>query len=238
MTRFLDSYQAVLLDLNSTFMFGEDRFGADEDFYATYRAVGGARLTAGAVERAIRDCYAGMQRDYEDPARVDDYPSLAEGFVRYAAVPDGVEREMLVRVFARHEIGRIPNEHAAFLRRLSLTHPIGLVSNIWAPKNLWLAELARAGIAHIWRCIVFSSDGRSIKPSVRLLEAALRPFEAHRPQLLFVGDSLHVDIGPAKRLGMGTAWISPTERAHPLADRVISSLLELETLMDERLANG
>lgn len=57
--RFLDKFPALLLDMNGTFMFGEDRFGAGEDFHATYRSVGGRRLSAAEVTRFIRACYDG-----------------------------------------------------------------------------------------------------------------------------------------------------------------------------------
>jgi len=40
MPRFLDQFPVLLLDMNGTFMFGHDRFGPDEDYYATYRPLG------------------------------------------------------------------------------------------------------------------------------------------------------------------------------------------------------
>ena len=33
--------EAILLDMNSTFMFGEDRFGEVEDYSEYYRSIGG-----------------------------------------------------------------------------------------------------------------------------------------------------------------------------------------------------
>ena len=44
--RFIDQFSVLLLDMNGTFMFGEDRFGEGEDFYRTYRALGGRRLVS------------------------------------------------------------------------------------------------------------------------------------------------------------------------------------------------
>ena len=39
--RVLDRFKVILLDMNGTFMFGQDRFGPEEDFAATYRRLGG-----------------------------------------------------------------------------------------------------------------------------------------------------------------------------------------------------
>jgi 5'-nucleotidase len=36
----LPQFAAVLFDTNGTFMFGEDRFGPDQDYAATYRSSG------------------------------------------------------------------------------------------------------------------------------------------------------------------------------------------------------
>jgi hypothetical protein len=51
----LDRFRVVLLDLNSTFMFGEDRFGPGEDSAATYRSGGGRVLELDQVRKAIRE---------------------------------------------------------------------------------------------------------------------------------------------------------------------------------------
>jgi len=39
--------------MNSTFMFGEDRFGHSEDFCETYKRLGGSRLDRSAVDLAM-----------------------------------------------------------------------------------------------------------------------------------------------------------------------------------------
>ncbi|HUY89473.1 MAG TPA: hypothetical protein VMV10_12130 [Pirellulales bacterium] len=53
-TPFLDRFRAILLDMNGTFMFGQDRFGPEGDFAATYRELGGGGLCGAEVERAVR----------------------------------------------------------------------------------------------------------------------------------------------------------------------------------------
>src|SRR5688572_3224563 len=84
--RLLDRFPVLCLDMNGTFMFGEDRFDNGEDFHRTYSSVGGSKLSASEVTHFIRDCYDGMSRDYSDPARYDDFPSLREGFRRMRAL--------------------------------------------------------------------------------------------------------------------------------------------------------
>ncbi len=226
--KFLNQYAVILLDMNGTFMFGEDRFGDSEDFFETYKQLGGSRLDRSAVDLAIRRCYRGMSQDYEDPARIDDFPSLAEGLRRYAAVED-IDIPLLEAVFAHHERGYVPREYAGCLRRLSRSHKLGVVSNIWAKKDPWLAQFKTAGIGDIWYTMVFSSDTRSMKPSPRLFQEAVDAFDVPLSDVVFVGDSLRVDVVPAKSLGLSTVWINSILETHPLADCVAPSLIELET---------
>lgn len=229
--RVLDRYRAILLDMNGTFMFGEDRFSEAEDFFATYRLLGGSRLDRDAVVAAVRCCYREMSRLYVDPSKLDDFPSLAEGLQTFAAV-DTLDIPLLANVFAQHERGHVPHDYAACLQRLSRSHQLGVVSNIWAKKDLWLCEFEKAGIADIWQVTIFSSDSRSMKPSHRLFRQALDTLDVPISEILFVGDSLRVDVQPAKQLGLDTAWINRGNEKHPQADYVVPSLLELETLTD------
>jgi putative hydrolase of the HAD superfamily/5'-nucleotidase len=229
MTKLLDLFSVLLLDMNGTFMFGEDRFGSDEDFYTTYRACGGTILNPSHVRAAIRGCYEGMLHICRSPQNFDDFPSLAEGLHRYAGVHEA-ELPLLEQVFAAHERGYIPAAYAALLRRLSQTHQLGLVTNIWARKELWLSEFERAGIFDVFACKVFSSDFRSIKPSPVLFHYALRSFPSDS-RILFVGDSLHRDIAPAKALGFATAWINPRGDHPSHADYILPNLLTIEAEM-------
>ena len=220
----LDPFSVLLLDMNGVFMFGEDRFGLEQDFHSTYRDLGGTRLGASEVNQAIRSCYEGMAREYESPRHFDDFPTVKEGLRRYAGTDDA-DLDDLEATFALHERGSVPPAHADFIRELSRTHQLGLVSNIWAPKQPWLEELDRAGILDAFRVLVFSSDSRSIKPSPVLFRTALQAFPAGSA-VLFVGDSLRCDIVPAKELGLSTAWITP-ETPLESADHVVPDLLSL-----------
>jgi putative hydrolase of the HAD superfamily/5'-nucleotidase len=166
-----------------------------------------------------------MARDYELPACFDDFPSLAEGLRRYGRVSEA-DLPQLEAVFSAHELGSVSSSYGDLLRRLSCTHQLGIVCNIWARKAPWQAELARAGVANLFRVAVYSSDSRSIKPSPALFREALRAFPAGA-QVIFVGDSFRCDIAPAKALGLATAWISMSGSS-PLADYVLPDLHAIE----------
>lgn len=225
-TRFLDRFGVILLDLNGTFMFGMDRFGPGEDYHATYRALGGDRLSRNAVMTIMADCCVGVLRDYDTPARFEDFPSIAEAFREYGKAEEE-DLELLERVFASHELGQVPSTYVECLRRLAATHHLGLVSNICARPAPWVEYLERIGVLELFGCMVFSSAGRTIKPSLDLFRRARATFPADAPTL-FVGDSLERDIVPARALGMGTAWIAPDGASADAADVVVPSLLELE----------
>ena len=231
----LDRYDVVLLDLNDTFMFGGYRFGPTHDYHATYRVTSDGRgaLRDSELRAAIDTCYAHLARLYHDPAHVDDFPGVAETLGALAPACDlaSHERDWIERVFATHELGRVPDDYAAALRRLARTHRLGLVSNIWSTKAPWLEELERAGVADLFTIIVFSSDSRSMKPSPRLLATALGAFDAPRDRVVFVGYSLVADVAPASAAGISSVWINatgaplPSGAAHPT--HVVPDLLRL-----------
>ncbi len=214
--------------MNGTFMFDQDRFD-DEDFHATYRALGGTGLTRYAVTRHVLTCYTALCTCYEDPACYDDFPSLAEGFTRFSDAPRS-EIDRLVQVFAQHECGAIPRDHANCIRELARTHRLALVANIWSPKTRWLEELARAELGNVFHTTVFSSDTRSMKPSSRLFNTALEGLFAAPDKAIFVGDSLRCDMEGAKAAGLTTVWISENETTHPAVDYRIGDLLQLAAL--------
>ena len=49
----LSRFTVVLLDMNGTFMFGGDRFGPEQDFAATYHALGGRHHRLGVIANII-----------------------------------------------------------------------------------------------------------------------------------------------------------------------------------------
>jgi FMN phosphatase YigB (HAD superfamily) len=225
----VDTVSVILLDMNSTFMFGEDRFSESEDYYQTYQSVGGNRLSEKQVRHAIQACYEGLSRDYEDPEQYARFPTLEQGFRLYANVTDQ-DLPHLIDTFACHELGQISEDYAQCLKRLAQTHVLGLVANIWAPKDRWLQEFARVGIQDIFSTLIFSSEVGCIKPTPAIYTKALPGLNVPHSEVLFVGDSLRYDIVGAKHMGFTTVWINNKHNSHPMADYVLPSLLHLNQL--------
>ena len=230
-TDVLSSFGGVLLDMNGTFMFGGDRFGPEHDYGATYRALGGQGLALEVVQRTITVCFESMGVIYEDPTRCDSFPSVVENLRELAPDLPETELNLLERVIAQHELGRVPDAYALRLKRLAATHCLGVVANILSRKGPWLDEFARAGVLELFATTVFSSDGRSIKPSRKLFDRALDALTTPKSEVVFVGDSLRCDIGGAAAAGLATVWIDRRSRGLQAGDPqptfMIRDLLEL-----------
>lgn len=223
--RFLDQFGAILFDMCGTFMVDHDRLGPNADFYATYRQIGGTRLTRDQVHDAMRRGLDVINFRYNSPDFHEDFPSVAEVYAPFVAPEDLKELET---VLAAHEIGTIPPENEAFLRDLSKTHWIGVVSNICSHPDAWVPASPNVETFRAFHHLVFSSEGRTIKPARAIFERALTAAPKGRP-ILFVGDDINRDIMPAKSLGLGTAWIAKLGSKHPDADIVVQKLTDLAT---------
>ncbi len=218
----------MLLDMNGTFMFGHDRLGRDEDFFATYRLCGGRNLQREQLLQIMHATCGALLHEYERPERFDDFPSLTQAFREYGQAGEA-EIPILQRVFAAHEIGQVPPLHRTFLQQTARTHKLGVVSNLCAEPVPWLELLQKEGLLSLFETVVFSSAGKSIKPSHFLFERALSRFPADAA-IVFVGDSLTRDIIPAKELGLSTVWIAPSGSTHAAADQVVADLPDLAEL--------
>lgn len=228
----LDRCRVLLLDMNGTFMFGQDRFGPQEDFAATYHGLGGGGLPAAEVERAVRATCEAMTADEANPSKHDDFPQVAGVLGRLRPEWPRRERELIEEVIALHELGCVPPEYAECLRRLARTHRLGLASNLWSKKDRWLAELERAEVLELFEFAAFSSDHQSIKPSPAMFRRAFAPFGVGKHEALFIGDSLAHDVAGANRFGLPAVWIDPTGAGFPSgdaepADYVVADLREL-----------
>jgi putative hydrolase of the HAD superfamily len=219
--------------MNGTFLFGGDRYGADQDYAGTYRMLGGRQLAPSVVRDAVTACVDTLAPIYNDPARCDSFPHVADTLRALPIARDLPDDELLLleSVIAQHELGRVPEAYARGLQRLARTHTLGLVSNILSRKDRWLEELARAGVLDLLAVVVFSSDGGSIKPSQRLFDQAVRELGVPRSETVFVGDNLRCDVGGAARAGLATVWIdrqgTGPAPGGPQPDWIVRDLLEL-----------
>ena len=200
---FLDRFETILFDLNGTLAVGFDRFGPDQDFHATYRAVGGGTLDSERLDEIIHASWAQCLARYAS-GPPDPFPDY-RGFL-----PDLDDESLLhiERTVAVHETGSIPPERLEWLGMLARTHRLGIVSDQWAPSG-WLRHyLASSGVAAMMQAIVLSCEEGAVKPSPVLFRKALAMTGSAPRRTLFVGDSYERDVVGAAACGIETAWIS------------------------------
>ncbi|MBU8546116.1 HAD family hydrolase [Roseomonas sp. ROY-5-3] len=226
----LARFKAILLDMNGTFMFGHDRFLPRTNYWSTYVAIGGQVLTEEEVDTAICAFLSSYGTLYANPALADDFPTVLEALSEiFPSLPDA-ERHALEAVIAKHEMDKIPERHAAALQRLAQTHRLGVVSNIWSHSGPWRDAFGALGLERTFEVVVFSSDHRSVKPSRRPFEIALRALDLMPGDVLFVGDDLLRDVVPARSLGIATLWIGNPDAAadqRDVADRIVKDLCDV-----------
>lgn len=217
--------KALLLDMNSTFMFGEDRFGDYEDFSVHYFKIGGA-LPQVEINRIVRAAYEYLDARYPDENYRHRFPSV-ESAIRETAKEklDSDEIEKIVATFAFHELGYIPNAYAQALHTLRQRFILAAVIDIWSPKTAWLTTFERAGIASVFSATSFSSDHGMVKPSPKPFELVLNQLGISNSEAIVVGDSLRRDLGGATNAGIGCVLAGGAE--HPNALKSFKNLLEL-----------
>lgn len=225
----LTGKKALLLDMNSTFMFGEDRFGASEDFSVHYYKIGGT-LPQGDINRIVRAVYEYLDTRYPDENYRHCFPSLGSA-IREVADKTLSEDEInkIVDTFAYHELGYIPNEYAAALHKLRQRFTLAAVIDIWAPKKACLKEFERAGISGLFSAISFSSDHGIVKPSPKPFHLVLGQLGMASSEAIVVGDSPRRDLGGAQSAGIDCILVGGAK--HPRALKSINSLLELCNLI-------
>ena len=219
------SKKALLLDMNSTFMFGEDRFGDSEDFSVHYFKIGGA-LSQNEINRFVRSAYRYLDTLYPDENFRHSFPSLQSAVHKVAGETLGSDEvEKIIETFAFHELGYIPNEYAVALHNLRQLFALAAVIDIWSPKNAWLKEFERAGISGLFSATSFSSDHGMVKPSPKPFELVLSQLGISRTEAVVIGDSPRRDLGGANSAGIDCILVGGAK--HPDALKSIDNLLQL-----------
>lgn len=214
--RFIDQFDVLLFDLMDTLMFGGNRFSAEEDYARTYRELGGTYLTDEQVQRVIHDTWCRMTDHYGDPAYYDNFRA-ADHYIAETLAAMGLPQTdlaLLHDVFARHELGHVPDGHCQALRELAKTHRLGLVSNLWAGKVRFVEAFERCGIHDLFDSLVFSSDYSSIKPAPTLFRVVLGTLGVEPHQALFIGDSVERDMAGAAGMGMRAVLVGHAPAAN------------------------
>jgi FMN phosphatase YigB (HAD superfamily) len=121
------------------------------------------------------------------------------------------------------------------LAELAKDFKLGVVSNFYGNLHVVLVE---AGIRELLQVAIDSKHLRVFKPDERIFAAALKVLDMPHHRVAMVGDSLHKDCAPARKLGMRTVWLRaghsgsghPSPKALESVDHVIVSLEELKEL--------
>ncbi len=83
--------------------------------------------------------------------------------------------------------------------------------------------------------VVSSESVRCYKPEAAIFESACVLMNVAPERVMHVGDSIHSDIGGARRAGITTTWIHRDDRIHDIGtatpDHTIRSLTELPDLL-------
>lgn len=213
----LQDFESIILDMNATFMFGHDRFGDHENYGEFFREMGGT-LPEKEASDIIRDVFAYLAPKYPDPMFMECFPSIRAAL--HAVVPAGAIPEadlsLLVDTFAYHERGTIPPEYAAAIKDLASKHVIGLVADIWAPRDSWIREFERARVATLFRAMSFSSDHGFVKPSPKPFQQILQALGSPPSKTVVVGDSARRDLGGATAAGLACILVGGAQHESAL----------------------
>jgi len=216
---------ALLLDMNSTFMFGEDNFGSSEDFSKYYHEIDGV-LSGKDINAIIRSVYSCLEERYPDKKYRHNFPTLADTIKNTVDqnFPTS-EIQKIIRTFAHHEMGYIPDDYIKALDRLSEKYQLAVVIDIWAPKSTWVNLFAEVGIDKLFSASSFSSDHGMVKPSPKPFELVLDQLGVQKDQGLVIGDSIRRDLGGARAAGVDCVLVGGEE--HPDALGCYENLLVL-----------
>jgi FMN phosphatase YigB (HAD superfamily) len=224
-------FSTILLDMNDTFMFGADRFGAHEDYSIIYHQLGGA-MDSMRVNQLIQSAYDYLTPLYPDPQYREVFPSLRSAFeiVCGQHSRSDLDLELLVDTFAHHELGSVPPAYSAAIDRLSQKFRLGLVIDIWAPKTRWLETLQQCGVLSVCESTSFSSDCGIVKPSPRPFLNVLAQMQVNRQDAVVIGDSVRRDLGGATAAGIDCILVGGAQHSSALA--AVANLLCLVESID------
>jgi FMN phosphatase YigB (HAD superfamily) len=162
---YLNGKQALLLDMNGTFMFGEDRFGEGVDYSLSYKKLGG-ELSDQQVNQLIQRCYRYLDERYRVLKYRTTFPTLADAISQVSDEGlSSTEIAKVIQTFAMHERGHIPPAYVVALQRLNQQFQLSLVIDIWTPKTVWINYFQELGIHKFFEVMSFSSDHGHVKPS-------------------------------------------------------------------------
>ncbi|MBC8286627.1 MAG: HAD family hydrolase [Nitrospinae bacterium] len=105
---------------------------------------------------------------------------------------------------------------------------MGIISNTTNPVFMKELELEESGLKKYFDFTIYSSDVPFRKPHPSIFQLAISHFQLEPCEILFVGDSLSMDILGAQGVGMQTAWVNrKKEQTDIVPDYELASLEDL-----------
>jgi putative hydrolase of the HAD superfamily len=117
-----------------------------------------------------------------------------------------------------------PFEDTQVLRELN--HPKAILSNF----NKTLAVKINSAFGGIFDSIITSEEMKCAKPSIQFYELAIDKLGCGPEEILYIGDSIKLDMEPAIKCGMQVCLIDRLN-AYPKFSRRIKSLSELASII-------
>jgi putative hydrolase of the HAD superfamily len=90
--------------------------------------------------------------------------------------------------------------------------PLGLISNVTGPVDIFAADLQAKGLTPFFKIVVWSSAAGYRKPHPRIFQTALNGLELNASErIIMVGDHEEADIRGAKAMGLTTVRVVPPD---------------------------
>lgn len=205
-------WQVLVLDMNSTFMFGEDRFGPEQHYAQQYCG----DLAAEQVNNAVTAAIDWLAVRYPDPQWREQFPTVAQALRQTSPALSPANIERLTDLIAQHEMGEVPLAYREAIAALAQRYTLALYVDIWAPADRWRQYLTDIGVLKHFSAIRFSSDHGHVKPSPWGLQSMLAELACEPANALSIGDSIRRDIGSAEAAGVATVLLceQPAQQYH------------------------
>ena len=164
---------------------------------------------------------------------IDRFRRTLEGFGIVTLEPQRLSEAYISRY--RRRATEVPGARAAVLR-LREHLPVGVVTNGF--PELVEDKLLAIGLAAVLHPVVVADRIELMKPRPEAFLTALAELQLAGGEVMYVGDSLAVDVAGAAAAGLRTCWFNPlgAERPPeaPVPELVIESLGELPELLAVR----
>lgn len=194
--------KTLLLDVNNTFMFDEDKFGDNDNFSIHYKEIGG-KFPADKVRSIILSAYNYLNALYPDEKYKQNFPSVKTAILNtFGDTLSANEMKCILETFAFHELGIIPKEYINVLFKLKEHFILSVVIDIWSDKKMWLETFNKTGLNALFSASSFSSDHGMVKPSPKPFELVANNLDLKPGECLVIGDSIRRDLGGAIAAGI------------------------------------